>query len=47
MHLFRPTPRGCIEEIENLGSKAEALMNIDDIFMIETPGGGGGGQAEE
>lgn len=30
--------------IENLGNKAEVSMNIGDIFVIETPGGGGFGR---
>ncbi|MBW4463999.1 MAG: hydantoinase B/oxoprolinase family protein [Pegethrix bostrychoides GSE-TBD4-15B] len=30
--------------IEELGSKAEVQMNPNDVFVIETPGGGGFGQ---
>ncbi|MCY7275577.1 MAG: hydantoinase B/oxoprolinase family protein, partial [Phormidesmis sp. CAN_BIN44] len=30
-------------EIEPLGSKAEVTMHSGDIFVIETPGGGGFG----
>jgi 5-oxoprolinase (ATP-hydrolysing) len=33
--------------IEPLGSKAEVAMNVGDMFVIETPGGGGFGEAAE
>lgn len=34
-------------QIESLGSKAEVAMQPGDIFVIETPGGGGFGSATE
>ncbi|MBW4515740.1 MAG: hydantoinase B/oxoprolinase family protein [Timaviella obliquedivisa GSE-PSE-MK23-08B] len=37
----------CNATIEVLGSKAEVSMNAGDIFVIETPGGGGFGRDEQ
>ncbi|AFY41225.1 hydantoinase B/oxoprolinase family protein [Nostoc sp. PCC 7107] len=37
----------CDGTVEDLGSKAVVKMNIGDVFVIETPGGGGYGFADD
>ncbi|MBE9207252.1 hydantoinase B/oxoprolinase family protein [Nostoc sp. LEGE 06077] len=44
--LGRNYVKRCDGTVEDLGSKAVVAMNIGDVFVIETPGGGGYGFAD-